>query len=147
MHFHQHSFTLETLFIYCKAVQATDSYRAVCCNCLQLHFYFLLSDHKRVKSTYKSTFFLKSSLSRFDNSLYGNSSTKKLTDLIHQVVKKCADQCFQKWSKKFWGTSGLKYWISIILGHPKPIRVSQICLFLKISEKWVFHVLTAAETK
>ena len=25
MHFHQHSFTLETLFIYCQEVQATDS--------------------------------------------------------------------------------------------------------------------------
>ena len=61
MHFHQHSLTLETLFIYCKAVQATDSYRAVCCNCLQLYcllsgkstlhwttFNFFLSGHEGV---------------------------------------------------------------------------------------------------
>ena len=62
-------------------------------------------------------------------------------------MKKCAGQCFQKWWKFFWGTSSLEYWVSIILGQPKPIRVSQICISLKNDKIRVFHVLTAAGTK
>ena len=64
MHFHQHDFTLETLFIYCKAEQATD----------RIIFYFLLSNRKRVKSLIN---FLKSEMvcrnikcnSSYENSL------------------------------------------------------------------------------
>ena len=47
-----------------------------------------------------------------------------LFTIYHQVVNKCAQQCFQKW----WNF-GLQNWVSIILGHPKPMKVSQFCIF------------------